>query len=119
MLPVVSCPSCWPAYAGVLGSLGVPFLMDATWLLPLTVGALLVALAGLGYRARRRRGFGPLLVGAAAAASILIGKFVLEREGAVYLGTALLLGASLWNSWPRKTAPTCDSCGVAPETPPS
>ena len=27
VLPVVSCPSCWPAYAGVLGSLGVPFLM--------------------------------------------------------------------------------------------
>lgn len=117
VLPVVTCPSCWPAYAGVLSSLGVPFLMEASWLLPLTAGALLLALVGLGFRARRRRGFGPLLLGAVAAAGILLGKFALELNAAVfYAGTALLVAASVWNSWPRKQAPACDASGCAPET---
>jgi mercuric ion transport protein len=115
VLPVVSCPSCWPAYAGVLGSLGVPFLMDASWLLPLTAGALLLALVGLGYRARRRRGFGPLLLGVAAAAAILLGKFALELDAAVYAGAALLVVASVLNTWPKR-APARDACGCAPET---
>jgi len=115
VLPVISCPSCWPAYAGVLSSLGVPFLMDASWLLPLTAGALLLALVGLGYRARRRRGFGPLILGAAAAGAILVGKFVLGIDAAVYTGTVLLVGASLWNSWPKSQLATCDACGCAPE----
>lgn len=114
VLPVVGCPSCWPAYAGVLSSLGVPFLMDASWLLPLTAGALVLALAGLGYRAPRRRGFGPLALGALAAAGILLGKFALELNAAVYAGTALLVSASVWSSWPKKQPPACDACDCAP-----
>lgn len=110
VLPVVSCPSCWPAYAGVLGALGVPFLMDASWLLPLTSGALLLALVGLGFRARRRRGFGPFVLGAVAAAAIMLGKFALELNAAVYASTVLLVAASVWNSWPKPQAPSCDAC---------
>ncbi len=102
-LPVLSCPSCWPAYAGVLSSLGVPFLMDSAWLLPVTVAALGLALGGLGYRARRRRGFGPLVLGAVASAALLGGKFVLELDAVLYAGTVLLVAASLWNSWPTRT----------------
>lgn len=115
LLPVVSCPSCWPAYAGVLSSLGVPFLMDASWLLPLTVGALLLALLGLGFRARRRRGFGPLALGVLAAAGTLLGKFAFELDVAVYVGTALLVAASVWNSWPQRKAIACDACASAPD----
>lgn len=111
-LPVVGCPSCWPAYAGVLSSLGMPFLMDATWLLPLTAGALALALAALGFRARRRRGFGPLLLGVAASAAVLLGKFVVNLNLMVYAGTALLVGASIWNSWPKPTpVAQRDACG--------
>jgi mercuric ion transport protein len=108
VLPLVSCPSCWPAYAGVLGSLGLPFLMDAAWLLPITAAALLVALAGLAYRARQRRGIGPLIVGIAAATVVLLGKFVFRLDTAVYTGTMLLVSASVWNSWPKRIAPTCE-----------
>ena len=115
VLPVVSCPSCWPAYAGILSSMGVPFLMDAAWLLPLTLAALALALGGLAFRARRRRGFGPLILGAVAAGAILLGKFVLGVNGPVYTGTVLLVGASLWNSWPKKQLAACDACGNAPE----
>ena len=57
----------------------------------------------------------PLALGALAATGILLGKFALELNAAVYVGTALLVAASVWNSWPKKQAPACDACGCAPE----
>ena len=104
ILPVLSCPACWPAYAGVLSSLGVSFLMDVEWLLPLTGVALAVALFTLGFRARRRRGLRPLALGVAASAAILLGRIVVQVDVVVYIGAALLIGASVWNSWPKKGA---------------
>lgn len=112
-LPVMGCASCWPAYAGVLSALGVPFLLEARWLLPLTLVGLVVALGGLAFRARRRRGLGPLALGVVAAAAIVTGKFVLEVDGALYAGAALLMGASVWNSWPKKSRIRCSSAGCA------
>lgn len=100
LLPRVACPACWPAYAGFLGAVGLPILMDVRWLLPLTAASLMVALAALAVRARSRRGYAPLLVGLTAAAVVLIGKFVLGSNPATYAGTALLVCASIWNAWP-------------------
>ena len=88
-------------FSAVLGALGVPFLMDAEHLLPLTVVALLLALVGLGWRARRRRGFGPLAAGAVASLCILAGKFLIDLLAVGYVGTALLFVAAIWNGWPR------------------
>lgn len=104
LLPRITCPSCWPAYAGLLGALGLPILMDVRWLLPLTAASLVLAIAALAVGARRRRMFAPLLLGSSAAAVILIGKFAMGSNLATYLGTAALVGASVWNAWPA--APT-------------
>jgi mercuric ion transport protein len=89
-------------YAGVLGALGLPILMDLRWLLPLTAASLLVAVGALAVGARSRRGYAPLLVGLAACALVLVGKFVMNSNPAAYLGTASLVCASVWNAWPRK-----------------
>ncbi len=78
--------------------------METAYLLPLTVLLLALALAALGFRAGRRRGYGPLALGIAAAALLLLGKFVLDSNAAVYAGIASLVGASLWNSWPARPA---------------
>lgn len=102
MLPVLSCPGCWPAYAGVLSSLGVSFLMEAEWLFSLTGAALAVSLFTLGFRARRRRGRGPMALGIVASAAIIIGRFAVQLDVVVYIGASLLIGASIWNSWPKK-----------------
>jgi hypothetical protein len=116
IVPNLACPACWPAYAGLLSSLGlgfvVPFLMQTKYLLLLTVVALLVAVAALGFRARRRRGYGPFLMGLLGAGLMVAGKFVLaESDLAVLGGLALLVGASVWNSWPKRTrSPTCPAC---------
>jgi len=109
-LPKIACPACWPAYAGVLTSLGLGFLLDVRWLFPLTAVFLLIAIVALGFRARRRRGFGPFFVGMAAAAIVLGGKFGFESDLAMYAGLGLLVAASIWNTWPRRAVPACPAC---------
>lgn len=109
-LPKIACPACWPAYAGVLTSLGLGFLLDVRWLFPLTAVSLLIAIAALAFRARRRRGFGPFFVGLAASAVVLGGKFGFESDLAMYAGLGLLVAASIWNTWPRRVAPACPAC---------
>jgi hypothetical protein len=112
LLPKVACPACWPAYAGLLGSLGLGFLTRSAYLLPLTAVFLVLAVAALGWRARTRRGHGPLALGLLASAIILVGKFAVESDVALYGGVALLIGASLWNAWPRRPAPACQACAT-------
>ena len=75
--------------------------MQTAYLLPLTILALLVAVAALGFRAGRRWGYGPLALGLAAAVALVVGKFVVDSNLAVYGGVAALAGASFWNSWPK------------------
>jgi len=111
LLPKVACPACWPAYAGVLSSFGLTFLMETRWLLPLTAGFLALAVGSLAFRARRRRGYAPFGLGLFAAALVMVGKFAFDSDTAMYVGIALLAGASLWNVWPRRRqeAP-CAAC---------
>lgn len=113
LLPKVACPACWPAYAGFLGSVGLPLLMEASWLLPVTSAFLVIAIGVLAFRARRRRGYGPFLLGLVAAAFVLIGKFALESDPTMYTGIGLLVAASLWNSWPRRRRQACEACAPA------
>lgn len=80
--------------------MGLAFLLQTVYLLPLTVAALLVVVAALGYRARRRRGYGPFVLGLAAACFLLLGKFVFESVYVTFAGIGLLIVASIWNSWP-------------------
>jgi hypothetical protein len=70
-----------------------------------------VALLSLAYHAGARRGYGPFAVGVVAVSMVLAGKFAFFINPLVYLGLALLMGASLWNSWPQKAA-TLGSCAA-------
>jgi len=94
----------------VLTSLGLGFLLDVRWLFPLTAVFLLIAVVALGFRARRRRGFGPFFVGLCASAIVLGGKFGFESDLAMYAGLGLLVTASVWNTWPRNAAAACSAC---------
>src|SRR5712692_7411143 len=97
ILPKLACPFCWPAYAALLSSVGLGFLISTAYLLPITVAALIVAVAALGFRAKERRGYGPFLFAVPAAAVVVIGKFVLESHPMMYAGVSGLLAGSLWN----------------------
>jgi len=109
-LPKLACPACWPAYAGLLGSLGLGFLLDPAYLFPLTAAFLVLAIGALAFRAPSRRGYGSFGAGLAAAVMVLVGKFVFESDVAMYGGIGLLIGASVWNAWPKRK----DSVGACP-----
>lgn len=114
VLPKLACPACWPAYAGLLTSIGLGFLISVRYLLPLTIVFLALALAAMLSRARDRRGYGPFLLGVLAASGILLGKFALDSRPTVYVAIGVLAVASLWNSWPRhdtsNDATACSNC---------
>lgn len=104
MLPVMTCAACWPAYAAVLSSMGIGFLNYTPYLMPFMIALTAVALFGLFHRAKRRRGYGPFILGVGAGIVILVARFVLELDGLLYVGAAGFLAASVWNAWPRKMA---------------
>jgi hypothetical protein len=111
MLPKLVCPACWPAYVGLLSSIGLGFLMKTVYLLPLTVGLLIVAVGALGFRAWNRHGFGPFATGVVAALIVIVGKFQFESDPAMYGGIALLIAASVWNTRPKRSKKaSCPAC---------
>jgi len=100
LLPKLACPLCWPAYASLLSSIGLGFLISAKYLLPFTAASLALALAALAFHARRRHGYGPFSVGLVASLLAVVGKFEWESNPALYGGVGLLIAASVWNAWP-------------------
>ena len=114
LLPKLACPLCWPAYAGLLSSVGLGFLISAAYLLPLTAGFLIVGLGAMAFKANSRHGYGPFLLGLFAAAGVLFGKFRWESNTTMYSAVGLLVVASLWNAWPSQVASnhaaTCHHC---------
>ncbi len=95
LLPKLTCPACWPAYAGLLSSLGVGFFDYTPYLLALTLGFIVICLITLGYRASARRGYSPLALGIVASLLLTTGKFEYNSDAAMYAGLMLLVGASL------------------------
>ncbi len=111
LLPKLACPLCWPAYAGLLSSVGLGFLISSKYLLPFTAAFLVLALGALGFKARRRHGYGPFVVGLVAAVGVMAGKFEWESNLSVYGAVGLLVVASLWNAWPYgATASSARAC---------
>ena len=113
MLPKLACPACWPAYAALLSSIGLGFLISTVYLLPMTVALLSLALGAIAYRAKQRNGYGPFLLALVAVTVVPLGKFVWESKPTMYSAFGLLVVASLWNAWPRHApseVPMCPGC---------
>src|SRR5207244_13482620 len=91
LLPKLVCPMCWPAYAGLLSSVGLGFLISAAYLLPFTAAFLALALAAMRFRANSRHGYGPLLLRVVATVGLLLGTFRRASSVTMY-GAAGLLG---------------------------
>jgi hypothetical protein len=105
LLPKLTCPVCWPAYTALLSSVGINFVDYTPYLVPTAALFLAIALSALAYRAAARRGYGPFWLGVLGALGILAGRFVFESQPGLYLGAGLLVGASVWNIWPRRRTP--------------
>ncbi len=112
LLPKLTCPACWPAYAGFLSAVGVGFVNYTPYLMPLTALFLAISVFAMAYRAQARRGYGPFFLGLAATITVLIGKFEYESDTAMWLGLAVLVAASVWNTWPMKSGAPIKGCGL-------
>src|SRR5579875_504176 len=115
LLASLGCALCWPAYAALVSSLGLGFLVSSMYLLPLTEALLAVAVVGLGLQIKLK-GYGPFALGLLSAALILPGKFLLESNAMTYGGAAILVIASAWSLAPSRSAgsascPTCPPAG--------
>jgi len=104
LLTKLTCPMCWPAYAGLLSTLGLSFLLSDHYLLALMVCFFALSVASLAFRARQRQGYAPTGLGLLGASVVVWGKFYVESTAAMYFGLALLIAASLWNIWPPRPA---------------
>ncbi|MBR29665.1 MAG: hypothetical protein CMN77_00090 [Spirochaetaceae bacterium] len=102
MLPKLTCAACFPAYAAILGSLGIGLWNYTPYLLPLTIASLAIVLFMLAFRARRRRGYMPLIVGVIVSLAIIFSKFYLHSDPLLYVGIAGLILVSGWNAWPKR-----------------
>jgi multidrug transporter EmrE-like cation transporter len=111
LLPKLTCPLCFPAYAAVLGALGLEFVNYTPFLLPLTAVFLVVALAMLAVQTRRTGNGHPLLLGIAASAIVLIGKFPFESEWLTMGGIILLVTAVFFGSRTKSiSVASCPAC---------
>ena len=111
LLPKLTCPLCFPAYAALLSALGLEFFDYTPYLLPLTMAFLAVALGALAIQARRTGYWTALFLGVAAAAVVLLGKFAFELDWLDTVGVGLLIVAIIV-SMRRKTSPAapCPAC---------
>jgi hypothetical protein len=110
LVPTTLCPACWPALGGVLSTLGIGFVMDGRWVLPVTIPLLALAVGGLAFRAPTRRGYAPFGLGVVAVMIATVGKFIVHSDAAMYSGLAVLVAASVWNSWPTRERSRCRRC---------
>jgi hypothetical protein len=90
LLPKLTCPMCWPAYAALFTTLGLGFLISARYLFAVTAALLLLSAGTLAFRARERRGYGPASLGLLGAAMTLFGKFQFESLPSMYSGFSFL-----------------------------
>ncbi|OGA25987.1 MAG: hypothetical protein A3I02_11125 [Betaproteobacteria bacterium RIFCSPLOWO2_02_FULL_67_26] len=115
LLPKLTCPLCFPAYAAILSAIGLEFIDYTPVLLPLTAAFLAVALIVLALQSRRTGRFDSLILGVAAGTLVLAGKFHAESDwitngGIVLLVTAVFLG-SRTKSASMASCPACVAGG--------
>lgn len=114
LLPSVSCPACWPAYAALFSSVGVGFLPTTPYLLPLTLVSLAIPLGVLAGQARRGSGYLPLVLGVIGALLLMAGRFAWGSNPQLYSGLITLVAASAWGGWARRKGIVSGSTGPCP-----
>lgn len=112
LAPKLTCALCWPAYSGLLASLGVGFVDYTPWLLPAAIVSLAVFLVSLARTGRRTGRTLPLAVGLLGAAAFLGGEFALALPPLTWAGGAALVAATGLSLWWRRAGPACPIPGA-------
>jgi len=111
LLPKLTCPLCFPAYAAILSAFGIEFVNYTPYLLPLTAVFLAVAITVLALQARRARNIVPLALGVGASLIVLFGKFSFESDWLTTGGVVLLVAAVVLGNRSKLAATVpCAAC---------
>lgn len=97
LLPSFSCPVCVAAYAGLLSSLGLGFLLTDRVQRPLIVAFLIVSVASVGWAARQHKSVGPSILVLLGSAGIVAGRLVWSVAPTMYVGVVCLVAGTVWN----------------------
>ncbi|MBI5466825.1 MAG: MerC domain-containing protein [Candidatus Kerfeldbacteria bacterium] len=98
ILPVAACPACWPAYAGVLSSLGISVLGFGTGHFVLAGILLAIAMGMLVYDWKRHHNRPwPLMLGLLGCAFVVASNTYFYQPIVSYAGSASFLSAAIWN----------------------
>lgn len=115
LLPVVSCPACWPLYAGFMSSLGIGFIDYTPYQSPILLFLVFTSLASLAWSARKRKAYSPFILGFMASILIIIVKLSLLPflhsfyQSIFYFGLGALLIATIWSLFLRQPQ-QCQDC---------
>jgi hypothetical protein len=85
------------AYAGVLSSFGLGFVLNDRVQRPLIVLFLAIAVASVAWSARRGRSVWPLVIDVLASLAIIAGRIVWSISPLVYPAVLMLIVGALWN----------------------
>ena len=97
LLPSATCPVCLAAYAGVLSSLGLGFLLNDQVQRPLILVFLGITIASVAWAAKQYRRFSPFLLVLSGSVAIVAARIVWNVSWVVYLGVAFLIAGAVWN----------------------
>src|ERR1051326_650923 len=103
------CPFCLLA---IMSALGLGTLISVTWLRPITIILLGVAVGSLTLTAYWRLGYNQLVLGLVAGVLIFVSKFLLDYPPATYGSLALLFAAIVWGTRTRDCSTLDDSDSV-------
>lgn len=110
IIAVVVCPSCIPALAAVVTSLGLWPLFQLKYMEPLAILAFLIALLGLIYSWKRHKNFIPLVIGITSIMwlyTAIFVKFYTILYWQVWLPTIFLIFATGLNLYFERTCAAC------------
>jgi len=97
LLPSFSCPVCIAAYAGVLSSLGLGFVLSDRVQRPLIVFFLAITIGSVALATKQHKRRGPFLFVLTGSLAIIAGRLVWSVHPALYLGVLCLVAGTVWN----------------------
>ncbi|NGX42171.1 MAG: hypothetical protein K940chlam7_00448 [Chlamydiae bacterium] len=115
LIPIISCPLCWPAYTALLSALGVGFFNYSLYLIFLLIGLIGFAsfLLWRDYRFHNR--LLPFLLALIGGTLVIIAKIIYPNDPLMFAGILSLVVASIVNIFyvkkmTKKLLQPCEGC---------
>jgi len=115
LIPVISCPLCWPAYSALLSALGISFFNYSPYLILFLIGLIgfVSFLMWRDYRFHKR--ILPFFLAFIGGTLVIIGKIIYPSGLLMYTGVAGLIVASIVNIFiikkiNQKLPQPCEDC---------